>query len=402
MKWSVGTKIGTGFGLALVLLGIVGAISYVGTSALMQTAGWVSHTNQVRFVLADLIYLVDEAETGERGYIITGDENYLQPYTSAIQRIPARMRELRTLTADNPNQQGRLDTLDPLISKDLSALGDIIDIRRNKGFEAARLAVLENRREAFLDNFRQLHEAMGSEEAELLKVRDVEARTTVRNVHLAIVLGTLTAIALLSLAGFFIARSITVPLNEVSATAERIAMGNLMVTMTSTERGDEVGKLVQSFNRMSRSLQGMAQAADRIANRDLRVEVKPQSENDILGNALVAMVKNLRDTMREIREGTSVLAASASEILAATTQVAAGSAETATAVSQTTATVEEVKQTGQVSSEKARQVSDGAQRSAQASQAGRKAVNESIEGMNHIRKQVDSIAESIVRLSERG
>ena len=111
---------------------------------------------------------------------------------------------------------------------------------------------------------------------------------------------------------------------------------------------------------------------------------------------------SLRRVTREIGEGVNVLASSASEITASTTQVASGSAETASAVSETTATVEEVKQTAQVSTQKARYVSDTALKVVQISQDGKKAIDDSVAAMGRIQEQMESVADSIVRLSEQG
>jgi methyl-accepting chemotaxis protein len=109
-----------------------------------------------------------------------------------------------------------------------------------------------------------------------------------------------------------------------------------------------------------------------------------------------------RAITRQLRESVTQLASSAAEILATTTQVASGAAETATAVSETTATVEEVKQTALLASQKAKYVSESAQKVAQVSQAGRKSVEEATQGMQRIQEQMESIAGSIVRLSEQG
>jgi PAS domain S-box-containing protein len=126
-------------------------------------------------------------------------------------------------------------------------------------------------------------------------------------------------------------------------------------------------------------------------------------EGNVLGVFAAARdVTAQKQLVQEVREGIQVLASSASGILAATTQVGSGAIETAAAVSEMTTTVEEVKQTAQVSSQKAKYVSESAQKSAQVSQSGKKAVEETIEGMNRVREQMESIAESIVRLSERG
>lgn len=108
-----------------------------------------------------------------------------------------------------------------------------------------------------------------------------------------------------------------------------------------------------------------------------------------------------RSVTRQLRDSISQLAASSAEILTATTQVASGAAETATSVSETTTTVEEVKQTAQVSSQKAKQVSERAQQAAQVAHKGKKTVEASVTGMYHIQGQMESIATSIVGLSEQ-
>ncbi len=121
----------------------------------------------------------------------------------------------------------------------------------------------------------------------------------------------------------------------------------------------------------------------------------------IMDTYIGSLLEKLSEQLKQIQEAAGILASSTSEILAATTQVASGAAETATAVSEATTTVEEVKQTAQVASQKAKHVSETAQKSAQVSQTGKKSVDETIEGMNRIREQMEAIAESIVRLSEQ-
>lgn len=108
-----------------------------------------------------------------------------------------------------------------------------------------------------------------------------------------------------------------------------------------------------------------------------------------------------RSINRQLRETIAQLTSSSAEILAMTTQVAGAAAETATAVSQTTATVEEVKQTVQISSQKAKLVSDIAQETAQVSVSGQQAVEALIDGINRIRSQTASTADSIARLGEQ-
>ncbi len=186
-------------------------------------------------------------------------------------------------------------------------------------------------------------------------------RRTRNSTHVFILLGAISLLLSVTMA-LFLNASIAHPLKEISAVAERVALGDLTVKTASNGRLDEVGALSQTFH---------------------------------------TMVDNLRRTTAELSEGVNVLASSASEILASTTQVASGAAETSTAIAQTTTTVEEVKQTALVTSQKAKYVSDSAQTATQVAQTGRKAVETSIDGMKRIQTQMESIAESVVTLSEQ-
>ncbi|HUW69093.1 MAG TPA: methyl-accepting chemotaxis protein [bacterium] len=195
------------------------------------------------------------------------------------------------------------------------------------------------------------------------------------------------------------------PLREITAIAERVAAGDLTVSIESRKRSDEVGALQQAFLTMIEKLSGFASAAERIAGGDLTVTIEADGESDrvdMLRRALRVMITNLREMNRELREGFGVLASSSTEILATVSQVAASAAETATAVSETSTTAEEVKQTAHVSNQKAMAVQESAQKASAVSEKGNEAVNDTLEGMNRIREQMESIAETVVHLSEQG
>ena len=80
MKWNVGTKIGVGFGIALVIFTIVGAVAYRSVTQQTEAADWVVHTQEVKGLLSQLLSNMQDAETGQRGYVITGEDSYLAPY----------------------------------------------------------------------------------------------------------------------------------------------------------------------------------------------------------------------------------------------------------------------------------------------------------------------------------
>ncbi len=112
-------------------------------------------------------------------------------------------------------------------------------------------------------------------------------------------------------AAFSLTRHISTPLKEVTDIAEKIAAGDLLVNLSMNGRTDEIGKLTQVFGRMTAYLKQTAKMAESIAGGDLRITVKPQSEKDLLGNALATIVEFLRRNTAEFAEGANVLASSA-------------------------------------------------------------------------------------------
>jgi methyl-accepting chemotaxis protein len=402
MRWSIGKKIGSGFGLALLALTIVGAVSYDSTSALIDSAELVRHAHAVLDGLDELLSGMKDAETGQRGYVITGEAPYLAPYQGAREAVDQKLKLLLESTADNPIQQRRLAAIEPLVVSKFAELQETIDLRRTKGFEAAAQEVLTDKGKNAMDSIRKLVGEMREEETGLLVKRSVEERDRAHRTEMTIVVGGLCAFALLSLAGVFLTRNIAIPLGEVSAAAQKIASGDLSARPISNGRRDEVGVLAAAFAEMTGSLGQMARVAEQISDGDLTVEVKPKSDKDVLGKAFAAMVEKLRRIIGEMQESSSILFSSAQQFVAATTQVASAAAETAAAVAETTTTVEEVKQTAQLATQKAKFVSESAQSATQVSESGRKSAADSIEAMKQIREQMESIADSIVRLSEQG
>jgi len=367
MKWNVGMKIGTGFGIALAMLVAIGATAYRSIAKLTDTAGWVDHTHQVLGTLEAVLSDLKDAETGERGYVLAGEDKYLEPYRAALEQIGPQLRGLRDLTKDNVNQQRRTDVLESQINgKDgkLAIVAQIIALRKDKdrGFDAALQEIRTDRGKNAMDDIRKTIDEMKSEENALLQIRSAEAQASARIATHSILFGTLGALLVLGFATFVITRNIANPLKEFSATAERIAAGDLSALNLVKDRKDEIG---------------------------------------ILGIAFTSMVENLRLLMAGITEGVNVLGSSANEISTSTTQLAASASETATSVSETTTTVEEVRQTAQLASQKAKNVAASAQKAAQISQSGRKSTEDAGAGMNRIRQQMEAIAASMVRLSEQ-
>jgi CHASE3 domain sensor protein len=123
------TAIGIVTGFALLIVAVIASI--VAAIASADADRWASHSLQVRQATTHLVSLVQDAETGQRGFLLTGDEGYLLPFTTAQKEIPAAEASLRTLTSDNPAQQSRLTNIYATIALKLQELSRTVDLAKN-------------------------------------------------------------------------------------------------------------------------------------------------------------------------------------------------------------------------------------------------------------------------------
>ncbi len=209
MRWSTEDKVNLGFGTALALLIVVGGVSYQSTTKLIETDRWVSHTHQVLEKLEEVLADITIAETAQRGYLLTGQESYLEPYYVEVGEFEQVIQELQQLTADNPDEQQRLDVLKSLVRARFVKLRETIEVRRDKGLEAALQVVQAGQGKKIMDDIHKLVRGMLSEERELLNQRSQAAKVTAQNTTSIITSGSLLGLLLVSLASFVIKRDIT-------------------------------------------------------------------------------------------------------------------------------------------------------------------------------------------------
>jgi signal transduction histidine kinase len=121
----------------LVFVGIIGALTWWTLVAGRDARNWVQHTSDVLGVIKDLDIAITDAETGQRGYLLTGNADYLSPYNAARGRVALLEDTLSRLTPDNPIQQDRLKALAPLLQGKLDELAQTIELRRDVSADAA-------------------------------------------------------------------------------------------------------------------------------------------------------------------------------------------------------------------------------------------------------------------------
>jgi PAS domain S-box-containing protein len=190
-------------GLVACALIMNAGLNYRNTRQLVEDAGLVAHTHEVRDALEELVSIVKDAETGQRGYLITGEPRYLETYKSGIVGVGDRIVRLEMLTADSPEQQARIVELKRHIAAKLAELKETVEVRQDRGFDAARQIVMTDQGKAEMDAVRALVKEMDERERRLLTDRDRRSRTSYL---IAVTTGFATAALGLALLGilFFV------------------------------------------------------------------------------------------------------------------------------------------------------------------------------------------------------
>ncbi|HKQ79969.1 MAG TPA: CHASE3 domain-containing protein [Blastocatellia bacterium] len=260
MKLAIEKKVMGGAGLVLAILLINAMVSYRATHRLIDNERLVTHTYEVLTELEGVLSTMDDAETGERGYLLTGEKSYLEPYQSAVGAIQARVERLKRLIADDPNQQARIPALERDIADRLDNLNRQIDRRRNGHAEGARQVVMLGAGNRQMDAIRHDIVGMESDENNLLKRRSEELNASGRYAFLTDFVTNLIACALLSSVSYVVISDVTARKRADEALRQQREW--LQVTLSSI--GDaviatETNGAVTFLNPVAESLTGWKQ-----------------------------------------------------------------------------------------------------------------------------------------------
>ena len=204
MRWSLNRTITAGFIIGVAMMLITSVASFNLTNRLLETSTWVGHTQEVLKKIQEVVSGMTDMESGQRGYMITGDERLLEGRKRAETAVYEGLAELRRLTADNSHQRPRLDRLEPLIGRRMAFGDQTIAVRKQQGFSAAEEMIATGTGIKLSDDIRQLLNEMRNEEHALLEKRQGESNAASTSAFLLLPLGVLLSLTVLSLGYFFL------------------------------------------------------------------------------------------------------------------------------------------------------------------------------------------------------
>jgi methyl-accepting chemotaxis protein len=372
---NIGNRIALGFGLCLLVLLVLAGVSFQGANQLTEsTKGLVEARESSRLLREVRAQLVD-AETGQRGFLLTGEDSYLKPYQNALASLQDTLRLVREAVKRDDVQLERLGRLESLVQERLDRLAGGIKQRREKGLEGGVAYIQTGQGQQLMTQVRELINTMLATEQTKWKSHVDGARDMATRILWTLALCTLAGLAIVAVGSYLITRGITGPLDKLMVGAEQLGTGKLEHRIDVRGR-DETAELARAFNQM--------------AERRQQTEAQLEKESE-----------QRQHTLRTVAEFVNQLAGASAQILASTTEQVASAQEQGSAVAETVSTVEEITKTSEEAAGRARAVSDSARHAEEVGRGGLRAVGEAVSAMGTVREQVESIATRILSLAEQ-
>lgn len=362
----INIKLYGGFSIVLALMVAISTVIFFSINSLITSSKWVNHTYEVIRTAESVGASMVDMETGQRGFMVVGNDEYLEPFHKGKKVFNKMIAQGQKLTSDNPTQVKRWKKVASMKERWLAeAANPEIAARRevdknNLTIEDVALKMQNGPGKKIMDALRiTLNEIISAEEV-LIDVRAKEQETTAIFAESVAITGTLIAIIIGAAVAFFVSRGIIVPLNATNKMLKDIAEGDGDLTVrVPINTKDEIGEMGINFN---------------------------------------AFITKLQSIIGEIAGATSQLAASAEEMAAITEETSSGvesqkdeTVQVASAITQMTATVQEVANNAESATSAAADADSEAK-------AGNQIVSSTVQAISELATEVESSASVIEKL----
>jgi len=242
----LGLDFGVAMGLAAALLffAISGVLTYFNFQGIREANQKIVQTHQAIVSLQSLFSKLQDAETGQRGYLLTGDISYLAPYQTARSAIDNEIAKVAERTGENVGQSERLDSLKQHVNAKLSELADAIALRRSGGFDAALALVRSDRGKLEMDAIRDGIDAMSQVENNTRSERLSEMARAQQQALISTVLAAVLGIFLTLVIGYLLRKAALVQSRDEWLQTGEIGLASAMI---GDQRIDELGESILDY-----------------------------------------------------------------------------------------------------------------------------------------------------------
>jgi methyl-accepting chemotaxis protein len=397
MNLKTSRKIGGAFLLTMIVSVVASLVTWQNLSTLAQNNSWTVHTYQVIDQAKALVSSMVDAETGVRGFLVGGTDNFLEPYRNSDAAFKTAIREAKQLTSDNPAQQRRLEQVERAASgwRQEVAEREIALMRNPQTVAEARNLEASGAGKKHMDGLRGLVKEVIDAEAALLQTRADAAEAALASSRMAIIAGgiVMALIALMSLGLLNLA--ITRGITSMTAAMARLAANDLSVVIPYSERRDEVGemaKAVQVFK--DNAVRVQALEADQKEAERRQAEQRRRDMLELANRfeqAVGEIVGTVSSASAQLEASATSLSATAERSQQLSTTVAAASEEASTNVHSVASSTEELSSSV---TEISRQVQESARMANEAVGQARK-TNEQVAELSKAAGRIGDVVELI-------
>ena len=305
---SVSRKLVLAFGIMVAISIASSALSIVRMREAAEATRWNNHTHEVLAAANAVGAAMVDQETGVRGFLIAGDDRFLEPYEAGGKAYGEAFERLKTLTSDNAEQQVRIEALGVAAAgwRDQVAAVEIRKMKDPATVEEARQMEASQAGKTFMDEIRgRLGEIRSAEEV-LLEKRSTEQRQDEAEAQLTLILGGLAGVVCAIILGVLLSRAIAAPLVALQGVMRKLASGDNTVEVDGVDRKDEVGAMaaaVQVFKEAAIEklrLEGMTAEQAKAAEEDRRRQETAKAE---AGRQLALVVENIAAGLEKLSGG---------------------------------------------------------------------------------------------------
>lgn len=343
---SVRTKIAASF--AMILMIVISMGLYIGAqvSAVRQATDWNTHTYAVLGGVNDILSGMVGQETGLRGYLVSANETFLDPYRAGVRQAADGWRRANELTADNPAQQRRLADLQGAIAqwqngvaeREIALMSNPATMQQARDMEAAGAG------KAAFDEIRRIVAEIQGAETELLGVRAAQQETALENSESATWIGMGVALTLSVLLGLLLTRGVGRPIVGITAAMRRLAAGDKTVEVPFRGRRDEIGQMAETVEVFKQNAVAMEALQTEQEAMKLRAEEERKAATLKLADAFELRVKGVVETVASAAtqmQGAATAMSGTAEETSRQASAVASASEQASANVQTVATTAE-------------------------------------------------------------
>ncbi|WP_296992614.1 methyl-accepting chemotaxis protein [Thalassospira sp. UBA1131] len=394
------TKFMIGVGFPLLCLIAVGLEALTSLHKLTESNRWVNHTYEVLSVSDSIVASAVNMETGMRGYLLAGKEEFLDPYKQGQANTYKSIAELQQTVSDNPPQVARLEEAANVL-KDWQAniTEPYIKMRGEVGngqtMNDIANIVGEARGKLYFDKFRQIMADFRAEEAKLIDVRKADNAERVSTTNTIIIATIAIALAVGIGLAILIGNGISGPINRMTAAMAKLAGGDLEVEIIGLDRGDEIGDMAKATQVFKENAQKMEELQKQQAESEKRAAEQQKAAMNKMADEFEASVKkvveNVSSAAQQMQTSAGNLSAIAEETNRQSISVAAATEQASANVESAASATEELS----VSINEINQQIDGASELAQSASVEADKTNDTMVSLQESVEQIGNVASLI-------